>query len=360
MTSLLGGLFRVAFFLVAVSFSLGAVLAAFGFAYPLFDAFNHLQPLWFAGTLACLLLTGLFYHRERSRALMIALSATGFLTSGIIMVPEFIASLLARPAVADGAPTYRLITYNLFGLNYDMDGVAAMIRNEDADIVALEEYYPEQRGPLHPLLAKDYPYFSICAGGKRANVAIYARLPFTTRDKEPCNWDAERRTGFLAATFAPATGNSFTVVATQLDWPVQISPLFENKDAADADVFTRIDMMTARQRGEFAYLSNGLETLSGPLLLVGDFNSTSWSYALRRFALDNGLTRETRDLPTFPTLWSFDTWRETPAILPLDHVMSRGGAIVTQLHAGAATGSDHLPVIATFTLAAALPSSPDL
>ena len=154
-----------------------------------------------------------------------------------------------------------------------------MIRHEDPDIVALNEYFPEQRGPLHPLLVDAYPYFSLCVGGKRANLAIYSRLPFQTREGEPCSWDEDRRTGFLEARFTPPKGASFTVVATQLDWPMQISPLWGSGNALE-----RIDEMTARQRREFAHLASGIEDIAGPLILAGDFNSTSWSYALRRFA----------------------------------------------------------------------------
>ncbi len=345
MASFFVGLFKFTFFVLAAVLSLCAILAGFGFAVPLFDILNHLQPLWFLGTLVCLILSGMLFRRQRNRALAVAISATGFLASGIIIVPEFISGFLARPVAPAGATTFRLMTYNLFGLNYDMDSVAAMIHTENPDIVALNEYFPEQRGPLHPLLVDTYPYFAVCAGGKRANVAIYARIPFSTGDGEACNLDEDRRTGFLTARFAPSNGSDFTVVTTQLDWPLQISPIYGSED-----ILTRIEKMTARQRVEFAHLDQGLKTLSGPLLIVGDFNSTSWSYALRRFALDNGLTRETRNLATYPKLWFFDTWRKTPAILPLDHVMSRDGVVVTGLHSGAATGSDHLPVIVDFTV----------
>ena len=346
------GLFRFAFFLAAAALSFGAILAAFGFVSPLLDALNHLQPLWFFGTLACLLLTGVVFRAERSRALMIALSATGFLTSGIIVMPETISSFLARPAPPSTAQVYRLMTYNIFGRNGDMEAVAEMIRAENPDIVAINEYFPEQRGPLHPLLSADYPHFAMCTGGRRANLAIYARIPFDTPIGTPCNWDADHRTGFLAAQFATDAGDTFTVVATQLDWPVQVSPLFRDEDG---DLIARFGQMTARQIGEFAHLSSGLDTLSGPLLLAGDLNSTPWSYTLRRFARDNGLMREARGLNTFPKLWLFDTWREVPAFLPLDHVMSRGGIVVTHIGTGPAAGSDHLPVIADFVVEAEEP-----
>ena len=344
MMSFIAGVFKLAFLAAAAALSLGAVLAVFGFVSPLLDALNHLQPLWFFGTLACLLLTGVVFRAQRSRALTMALTATGFLASGIIVMPEFTSAFLARPHTPADATSYRLMTFNVFGQNYDTQAVVALVRDEDPDIIAFNEYFPEQRVPLHPILVEDYPYFAICAGvSKRANVAIYARLPFETNNADPCAWDADNRTGYLAARFGSDATDGFTVVATQLDWPVQVSPL-----ARPGTLDQKLVAMTARQQGEFAHLSDGLSTLDGPLLLVGDLNSTPWSYTLRRFARANGLTRDARSLSTFPLKWHFDRWRSMPAFLPLDHVMSRGGAEVTAVHTGPGSGSDHLPVIADF------------
>lgn len=348
MTSLLAGLARAAFFLVALGLSVGAVFAAFGFISPLLDAFNHFQPLWFAGTLVCLLLTGAFFRNERSRALMIALSATGFLTSGVMVMPEIVAGFLARPAPPANAASYRLMTYNIFGANYDTTAVTAMITAEDPDIIAINEYFPEQRDTLHDMLSPDYPYSRLCEGGKRANIAIYARLPFdaSTAHLDPCNHDIDNRTAILTLRFAPDEEPGFTIVAAQLDWPVQISPLRER-----GDLMSRVDLMTARQRQQFTRLAEEVDGIQGALVLVGDLNSTPWSYALRRFARDGNLTRQTRNMPTFPKLWYIaGEWRTTPAFLPLDHLMTRGSVMVTELHTGYAAGSDHLPVIADFAV----------
>ena len=41
--------------------------------------------------------------------------------------------------------------------------------------------------------------------------------------------------------------------------------------------------MTARQRNEFASLAKGFATSPDRFLLVGDLNSTPWSYALASF-----------------------------------------------------------------------------
>jgi endonuclease/exonuclease/phosphatase (EEP) superfamily protein YafD len=36
--------------------------------------------------------------------------------------------------------------------------------------------------------------------------------------------------------------------------------------------------------------------------------------------------------------------------LPLDQIMSKGNLTIHELHAGSTTGSDHLPLITTFSV----------
>ncbi|WP_316359959.1 endonuclease/exonuclease/phosphatase family protein [Devosia sp.] len=94
-----------------------------------------------------------------------------------------------------------------------------------------------------------------------------------------------------------------------------------------------------------------VDKIDGPVILAGDFNSTPWSYGLRDFVVRNGLVRETMNLLTFPMSWFyFGAWRDTLPFLPLDHVMTRGGIVVHEVHAGRATASDHLPVVLKFSV----------
>lgn len=340
------GVLRIGHFLAAAGFSLAAIGAVLGFASPLLDMLNHFQPLWFAGTLVTLMLTGAVYRGKRSRALMLALSATGFLASAITVMPEVALGLKPLdPPAAAGTPTYRIMTYNLFARNNDIVAISSVILGEDPDIVALQEYFPSRRRRLDPLLIPHYPYKAECEGIKRANIAIYSRIPFAPQIGELCHLDPERKTVLLETKFAPAGGPDFTVISTQLDWPLQISRF---KDGHN--IFAGLDLMTERQLGQFAHLASSLTTISGPVIVVGDFNSTPWSYALRRFAKQSGLTRWTRNLPTFPKLWYFGSWRATPPILPLDQIMSRDGVNVHSVKVAPPGGSDHLPVVASFTL----------
>jgi endonuclease/exonuclease/phosphatase (EEP) superfamily protein YafD len=307
-----------------------AVLALLGFAVPELDLLNHAQVLLFGGALAALVLALLLFGGSRWRRWIIGIAAAGLLASAITFVPEVISGFQPRaPLPADGTPVLKLMTHNLFGLNYEMDRVAAIVADEDPDIIALQEYFSEQSSELHPVLRERYPYFAQCRGGKRANIGLYSKLPFTVAEGAgACPDDGKQRTARILATFHLADGSSFSVITTHLDWPVPVQ----------------------RQVTQFAELREAVDAVGGPLLVAGDFNSTPWSYALRRFGEQAGLERQTRNLVTYPLRFTLRRLIDTTPFLPLDHVMTRGGIAVHELHAGPYSGSDHLPVIASFSV----------
>ncbi|MCA8973164.1 MAG: endonuclease/exonuclease/phosphatase family protein, partial [Planctomycetes bacterium] len=107
-----------------------------------------------------------------------------------------------------------------------------------------------------------------------------------------------------------------------------------------------------RQQAQMDDLASAIEQTGGPLLVVGDFNSTPWSYALRALTARTGMVRETRNLVTWPLSFGGDDGliRLFP-FLPLDHVLSRG-INVQSVRTGADDGSDHLPVVFTFSVPA--------
>ncbi|MGB3028119.1 endonuclease/exonuclease/phosphatase family protein [Paradevosia shaoguanensis] len=315
----------------ALVFAVLAILAVLGFAVPYFDLLNHLQAVLFVGTLLSLLFVPAILRRGNWRRFMLAATATGFFASAITVVPEFAASLQPRPPVAEGRATVKVMTHNLFGMNYDMLRVLDVIRKEQPDIIAVQEFFGEQRSELAPLLKETYPYSAFCRGGKRANLGLFSKIPFEQAQDGACpdNAYADQRTAHILARFALADGSQFSLLTTHLDWPAP---------------------RMARQREEFDLLASAIQQVSGPLVVVGDFNSTSWSYALRNFTRGAGLTREDHSLLTYPTLFHyFGAWRPTLPFLPLDHVLTRDVA-VHELHAASATGSDHLPVVFTMSV----------
>jgi endonuclease/exonuclease/phosphatase (EEP) superfamily protein YafD len=342
-------LLRVLVALLILATALPALLALAGFWVPVFDLFNHLQLLLFFGTLAAAIAA----LPLRMRRWWQAFALLGFLASAWTFVPEWLSSLSPRQAVSD-VTTIKVMTHNIFGLNYDMARVDAAIREEDPDIVALQEFFPEQAG-LGDLLKGRYPYAVRCQGGKRANLGLYSKFPFQEEmaaGECPENAQGTQRTAHIIVGFTLSNGTSFSLLTTHMDWPLPIE----------------------RQRDEFAAAATAANAIDGPLLVVGDFNSTPWSATMKAFEASTGLRRETRNLITYPELFTvppglgrrlpllpiepkkcadgecYADLLHTEPFLPLDQVFQRG-VIVSDLHLGAPTGSDHLPVIFTFSVA---------
>jgi endonuclease/exonuclease/phosphatase (EEP) superfamily protein YafD len=328
--SIILALVRLALGVAAVGLCATSILAVFGFALPLFDLFNHLQVLIIAASLAVLVAVLIFFIGSGWQGPLAIVMLVGLGCSALVVAPESLAGFAARPPLpAAGRTVLTLMTHNVFGQNYDMQRLAQVIAAENPDIIALQEYFGEQRGPLAPLIAGAYPYSAYCVGGKRANIALYAKLPFVQGDDGACSTEAgnSARTAHILATFTLADGTRFSVVTTHFDWPLPLDRQAQQRDAIIAVV----------------------KAATGPLILVGDFNSTPWSYAQRQFAADAGLTRQTRGVLTWPARFPIFGWRDTWPILPLDQVMTRG-VDVHSLEAGPATGSDHLPVIIRFSV----------
>jgi endonuclease/exonuclease/phosphatase (EEP) superfamily protein YafD len=328
--SLLLGFLRFVAALAVVVTAVPAILAIFGSVLPVLDILNHLQLLLFFGTLVAFVLALALSVRRWA----VLLAFLGFAASAWTFVPEWLSSLAPRPAVSD-APTLKVMTHNIFGLNYDMKRVADVIAQEDPDIVALQEYFPEQ-ATLDALIKPKYPYSVRCQGGKRANLGLYSKIPF---DKEmsaaDCPSDAygKQRTAHIIAGFTLADGTHFSVMTTHMDWPFPIE----------------------RQLTEFQSAETSINAVQGPLIVVGDFNSTPWSYAMKAFERDSGLKRETHALITYPLALTVPQrinrtgLLHTLPFLPLDQVFQRG-VTVSELHAAAPTGSDHLPVVFSFSV----------
>jgi len=341
-------------FLLGLVVLTGLSAAAFlGFASPVLDALNHFQPVLFPATIIATVLGLVLFRNNPWRSAVIALAATGFLASAVIVVPEIVSSWLTRPAQLLDRPIIKLMSRNLFGQNDQMDEVARDIFDQDPDIITFQEYFTGQRNVLHPLIARKYPFFILCSGGKRAFLAIYSKTPFALEPSTVCPANVSVRddgVARLVARFTDKSGQQFTVVTTQLNWPIQINPLWRS----GLSIRERFWRTYERKSAEWRDLVEAINAIDGPLVLVGDFNSTPWSYAMRRFGAQTGLKRNTRNLVTYPKLLFFGgRWRQTLAFLPIDHLFSRGDIAMLEVKAGSPAGSDHLPLIARFFIGAA-------
>lgn len=318
-------LLRFVFALGILGASTGAIAALLGFAIPQLDLLNHLQMVLFFATLTGAigaLVLGMRWSWK-------VLAMLGFAASAWTYGPEWVSAMAPRQPVSD-ASTIKVMTHNVFGLNYDLDRVDDAIEAEDPDIVLLQEFFPEQAG-LIDLLKIRYPYWVRCQGGKRANLGLFSKMPFTelmTPADCPSRATGSQRTAHIIAGYTLSDGTSFTMMTTHMDWPYPIE----------------------RQADQMSAAAEAIRAIDGPLVVAGDFNSTPWSYALKTFEAESQLKRETRNLITYPVMFGgSERLVRTLPFLPLDHVFQRG-VTITALHSSSETGSDHLPVVFSFVV----------
>lgn len=340
---------KIAVFIGLLTWSIFAVLAFLGFLHPLADALNHFQPIWFFGLVVLLVSTIVLFKSTRMRTSILSFGLVGFILSAIPLMGEVLRATFALNGRDSGTYEITLMSRNLFGLNYDMQSVAKEILAQDPDILTFQEYFIEQSSRLHPIIIATYPFFADCTGGGRAAIAIYSKIPFDLSDLSVCpnvESDRDRSVARLVATFSPENVQPWAVVTTHLNWPVQISALRR----PNLTMVEKIAGMTARKDNEMADLAVAMNEIDMPKVVVGDFNSTPWSYQLTQFANATELTRHTKNMPTFPARFYIKGWRQTLPVLPLDHLFAGGGAYVFDLQPLAAAGSDHLALLAQIAI----------
>jgi endonuclease/exonuclease/phosphatase (EEP) superfamily protein YafD len=211
-----------------------------------------------------------------------------------------------------GERAVRVAQFNLFHANTDLPALEKEIARIDADIITLVEFNWEKQ-PLLATLRAQYPYQYDCNSIDFCHFAILSRHPFAQADGKGA-WAGPpyamvRMAGNLSGLLV------FAVHTTR----------FPHSRAQ------------FRQIGVFV---KHLESESGKLIIMGDFNATPFSRITATLEQGVNVVRHT-NLPTWPTL------AELPQ-LAIDHVFaSKGIRVLADEQIGNASGSDHYPVILT-------------
>ncbi|GMT49285.1 MAG: hypothetical protein IEMM0008_0824 [bacterium] len=93
------------------------------------------------------------------------------------------------------------------------------------------------------------------------------------------------------------------------------------------------------------WLAANVSTDPNPVIVVGDFNTTTFSPVFRQFLVESGLI-DTRNRDGFPSTWP----KYFPLLwLPLDHVLVNSSFNVLSDKLGRAIGSDHFAKIVTLS-----------
>ena len=307
-------LVRVAAFLLGAG-CLAAVVAGQGGRFSdALDVLNHFLPVFAAGALVALAIG----WRDRPTALISALAVA---VAAWQVGPEVLfRGERVRPDPA--AERIKLIQYNIYFMNRDPAASARWILAQDADFVVMEEAYVQARPVVEALHAR-YPWRVDCSTPQQAcdTDILSKRPPIAQGSFRPITGAA------VAWATYQGKGGPFTIVGVHHTWPIPAGPQRRQVEGLAA-LLGRFD----RNR----------------LIVSGDFNSTAWSFALRRQDRWFGLERRTHALPSWPggTLTRFDVPIPFP-LLPIDHVYAGKAWRTVEVRRGPHLGSDHYPVVAT-------------
>jgi endonuclease/exonuclease/phosphatase (EEP) superfamily protein YafD len=282
------------------------------------DALTHAAPLWLAMTVGAVVL-GAVSARGAERVVMVSLGGIGLLACTILMGPDLWAAARFRPATV-ASSDLKLIQFNAWHENRNPEKSLEWLLAQDADVVVLEEGAGESLAIVKALRAH-YPFAS-CDKGGRCDAWIFSRKKMLARG------GAAFEGPYLSAawaTLADAKG-PFTVMGVHYTWPLPAGP-----QQAQSRKVTRLAANFDRRT----------------MILAGDFNSTPWSFTLKRQDKALGLRRWTRAMASWPA-GKFSRVMVAPApFLPIDHVYAGEAWRAVKVERGPAIGSDHRPIIIT-------------
>lgn len=260
---------------------------------------------WFL-VLACFI--AVFLPRGRT-VLAMALFLACIIGLGIW--PHAVSAIpVTPPAAASGEKALRLMQFNTLIGNDDNDAIAAEIERQDADIVTLLEVGPARR-PIFDRLRARWPHQRDCLDKPYCHVAILSKLPIVASEARVM-W---RGPPYLLVKLGPEAGNLTVIGVHTIRFPYQRAQ------------FTQI-----------AAMMRELQSIPGNRALMGDFNTTPFSFMLRNVEMRSGLTRLTR-LPTWPSHLGLPQ-------IAIDHIfVSPGVRLIEPQRIGRNAGSDHYPVI---------------
>ncbi|WP_064695433.1 endonuclease/exonuclease/phosphatase family protein [Rhizobium aegyptiacum] len=234
---------------------------------------------------------------------------------GVVMLKEF-----GEDSRETGtAPLFRLMSFNVAIDNWkNSTAIADMVIASNVDVVNLMEAKPLT---FHlQRLFKVYPYHIGCDHGKDScDTLVLSKRPFVTRQVASIG---SLRKDRLVAAGVDFGGQTVNFVSAHLT-----KPYYDDYQAE-----------------ELEDLDKALDSLSGPLVLSGDFNSSSIAPAIQAFLRRQKL----KTVAPEPTTWPIAFGRFGIAI---DHIFARAPLHLTSLkRLDDNLGSNHSGLIAEFVL----------
>ncbi|OWV76524.1 endonuclease [Rhizobium sp. R339] len=252
--------------------------------------------------------------RRHAYGFVLLLASLVLTTHGVVMLREF-----GEQDRGAGAPLFRLMSFNVAIDNWkNSTAIADMVIASNADVVNLMEAKPLT---FHlQRLYKVYPYHIGCDHGKDScDTLLLSKRPLVTRQVASIGSLRKDRLVVAGVEFG---GQTVNLVSAHLS-----KPYFDDYQAE-----------------ELGDLGKALGAISGPLVLSGDFNSSSIAPGIQAFLRKQRL----KTVAPEPATWPIAAGRFGIAI---DHIFARAPLHLTSLkRLDDNLGSNHSGLIAEFVL----------
>ena len=247
--------------------------------------------------------------------------------AGVFVVANFVDILPAFVGrggqVASSSKPLTILLANVLTSNKEYERVRQLVRSNDPDIFAVLEASETWINELSSLREK-YPHAVSRPRNDNFGIALFSRIPFEESEIVEIG-EAGLPTAIARIHFGDTP---LTVIATHPLPPTRRS--------------------TARHRNrQLGELADYVRSVKGPVIVIGDLNTTPYSPHFKKLLRESGLRDSRRGRGIQPTWQAQLPWFLR---IPLDHVLHSSEITVLRRRLGPNIGSDHLPVIVEFSL----------
>lgn len=281
---------------------------------------NYFTP-WFGLILIPLLIIS-FLAEERILSVVLLIA---FILIAIRYLPYLVSSSSDPPP----ENSMRVMAFNIFQRNSDLEAITAIILEQDPDILALQELTPEISEQLLLSLEENYPYHTLDLQTGVEGQGLFSRYPINQVSDLPDY-------NFLSARVETPSGPVHI-------FNIHTPTLFPTTWDKDIKI----------QRSFIEELMSDVGLSEEPVIVLGDFNTTpqSENYAILTSGLTDAFTESGRGLGFgYPARPKFGVDLPTP-IVRIDYIF------INPLFKSFETrvlkesgGSDHRPVITSLIL----------
>ena len=278
----------------------------------IFDITSHFRLQYLILLVICAILGGL-----GGNYLLSILAEFGVIINLFVILPLY----LAAPRLQKRTIRYRLLLSNVLGTNPNISATVNLIEKTKPDIILLIEPTESWLDAILPHL-EAYPYRILVPRPDNYGIALFTKHHMKTQE-----------TIILGPYQKPTIFASLDLDGKQLNLlGTHAQPPFNALDSAYRDQQINEVVAFARQQNR-------------PTLIMGDFNTTSWSAVIRDL-LKSGW-KDSRVGFGVQASWP----AANPLLrVPIDHIFTTPDVVVHKRQLGSRVGSDHLPVILDFSI----------